>query len=94
MFSNLNRLPTAEIYNTTDYTSNSGGTVNINSDFDETQYINIAKEMANSTSDLRSQRSNLRKRMKNSILMNHTAFAENFENTIRQIWQEWCQTQS
>jgi protein O-GlcNAc transferase len=61
---------------------------------DETQYINIAKEMANSTSDLRSQRSNLRKRMKNSILMNHTAFAENFENTIRQIWQEWCQTQS
>ena len=61
---------------------------------DENRYVEIAMNLANSSSNLSFQRNNLRKNLEDSPLMDQAAFTKNFESTMRDIWQEWCGTQS
>jgi len=54
------------------------------------RYVAIATALAGDADRLAALRSDLRRRMENSILMNPTAFVADLEAAWRQIWQIWC----
>jgi protein O-GlcNAc transferase len=55
----------------------------------ETEFVNIAEDLARDLLRLRELRATLRDRMKSSVLMDAPRFARNIEAAYRRIWQEW-----
>jgi protein O-GlcNAc transferase len=60
----------------------------------EEKYVSIARELAGDLSRLSDLRSNLRKRMERSPLMDAPRFARNVEAAYRQMWRTWCESTS
>jgi predicted O-linked N-acetylglucosamine transferase (SPINDLY family) len=58
----------------------------------EEDYVRIAIELARDLPRLQELRANLRKRMKNSPLLDAPRFARNLEAIFRQVWGRWCGT--
>jgi predicted O-linked N-acetylglucosamine transferase (SPINDLY family) len=56
------------------------------------QYVRIATELARDASRRKDLRSNLRKRMSDSPLMDAPGFARDIEAAFRKMWQTWCAT--
>jgi len=56
----------------------------------EQHYIQLAVQHAQDLERLASLRSTLREKMLNSYLCNGQAFAQNYENVLRQLWQNYC----
>ncbi len=54
------------------------------------QYVAAAIALANDSSRLTNLRSDLRRRMETSILMNPGEFVADLERAWRQIWKNWC----
>jgi protein O-GlcNAc transferase len=55
------------------------------------RFVEIAMQLAGDLFRLMELRSNLRKRMQNSPLMDAPRFARNVEVAYRQMWQTWCE---
>jgi protein O-GlcNAc transferase len=60
----------------------------------ETEYVNIACDLARDVPRLAQLRSTLRDRMENSILMDAPRFARQVEQAYREMWQTWRPGQS
>jgi predicted O-linked N-acetylglucosamine transferase (SPINDLY family) len=58
------------------------------------QYVQAAVTLAQSSQRLSELRQSLRQRMLTSPLMNARRFARNVENAYRQIWREYCRSDS
>jgi protein O-GlcNAc transferase len=58
----------------------------------ESQYTQIAANLATDIPRLSELRSTLRDRIKNSPLMNEKQFARDIESAYRQMWRTWCPT--
>jgi protein O-GlcNAc transferase len=56
------------------------------------QYVSIAVRMAGDLTKLAELRSELRKKMERSPLMNAKLFAADMEGAYRQMWKTWCST--
>jgi predicted O-linked N-acetylglucosamine transferase (SPINDLY family)/HPt (histidine-containing phosphotransfer) domain-containing protein len=59
----------------------------------EDQYIDIAKRFANDLGALAAVRKNLRRKMLASPLMDSMKVTGELEQSIRQVWREWCEKQ-
>ena len=57
------------------------------------QYVAIAVDWANRTSQLAEIRAGLRTKMQNSPLCDAKTFARHFESALRMVWQKWCTNQ-
>jgi protein O-GlcNAc transferase len=58
----------------------------------EGQFVNLAAALAQDLPRLEQLRSALRRRMKQSPLMDAAGFARNVESAYRQMWRTWCGT--
>jgi len=58
----------------------------------ESEYIQIAQDMASKIEQLDSLRRTMRVRMQESPLMNTVEFTKQFEKKLREVWESWCQT--
>ena len=56
----------------------------------QTQYAELAVNLARDTSRLSDLRSNLRERMSESPICNYEQFALDFAAIVREIWRNWC----
>jgi predicted O-linked N-acetylglucosamine transferase (SPINDLY family) len=56
------------------------------------EYIDIAARLAADPSRLGELRSNLRRRMQGSALMDTRKFAESMEAAYREMWGQWCRS--
>jgi protein O-GlcNAc transferase len=56
------------------------------------EFVNLASNFANDLPGLGELRAGLRKRMKESPLMDASRFARNMEAAYRSIWRQWCQS--
>lgn len=56
----------------------------------EQHYIQLAVQHAQDLERLAGLRSTLREKMLNSYLCNGQAFTQNYENVLRQLWQNYC----
>ncbi len=56
------------------------------------QYVSIAQQMAGDLPRLGELRSTLRRRMRQSPLMDAPQFARDVEAAYRQMWHTWCET--
>jgi len=54
------------------------------------EFAQRAKELAERDDTLKELKHNLRKRMRDSSLMNQGQFAYEFGNTLRSQWRDWC----
>jgi predicted O-linked N-acetylglucosamine transferase (SPINDLY family) len=59
---------------------------------DETEFLQIAVELASDLSRLSSLRNGMRARMLSSPLMDHISFTRDIETAYRTMWQRWCDT--
>jgi predicted O-linked N-acetylglucosamine transferase (SPINDLY family) len=57
------------------------------------EYLRIAAELAADISRLEQLRASLRRRMKDSPLMDAPRFAAGMENACRELWRAWCARQ-
>jgi len=60
---------------------------------DHQSFIEKAVRLTNNTQNLQLLRKNMRKRILQSGISQKRNFTQSIENTFRQIWQKWCQTQ-
>jgi protein O-GlcNAc transferase len=58
---------------------------------DESRFVQVASDLAADLERLENLRTNLRKRMEASPLMDSRRFARNLEAAFRQMWRTWCQ---
>lgn len=56
-------------------------------------YVQIAMRLATNLPNLQQLRSQLRKKMRSSPLMDAQAFTHNLEFIYREVWKKWCQKQ-
>ena len=56
----------------------------------EAEYVEIAGGLARDLPRLAEMRSELRDRMKTSVLMDASRFARNIEAAYREMWRDWC----
>ncbi|MBI3702896.1 MAG: O-linked N-acetylglucosamine transferase, SPINDLY family protein, partial [Rhizobiales bacterium] len=56
------------------------------------EYVDIAVALAENRPRLRELRRSLRPRMAASSLCNEQAFARKMEDSLRIMWQRWCET--
>ena len=59
----------------------------------ESDYVQIAADLARDLPRLAKIRATLRQRMQASPLMNAPRFARNMEAAYRQMWRTWCASQ-
>lgn len=55
----------------------------------EDEYVRIAVELAANSERLANYRANLRDRMRESQLLDASAFAREIEGAFRQMWRSW-----